>query len=267
MARFLMDCRPLCGHPWVLELATTPSEQARAFRLRFEVFFQEEGYGPVGATEDIDSFDAWCDHITLRDVERDELVAACRAIPGSKAIDRGGFYGAHEFDYTPLTRIFPVIIQGSRTCVAKPYRTGPAIQYLSYGMELLLREYGAKYFLGTESFTPKDLHDLSVIHAYLMKYGKDPEFTVQATPASYVAGLVDVEVTPEDVRRLSPVIRMDLHMGFRSCGPPAWDPEFRSYDVLMLGRRDRLTKVYENYIQRIERVVVAPLTKATLPTH
>jgi len=257
MARRLMDCRPLCGHPWVLETATTPAEKARALQLRFEVFFREEGYGPPGATEDVDQFDDWADHILVRNIETDALVAACRAIPGAKAVDRGGFYGNHEFDYAPLAEIAPVILQGSRTCVAKPYRTGPAIQYLSYGLELLLREYRCRYFLGTESFTPVDRADLNVIHSYLAKYGADPDFAVSATPVGFVAGLETVEVTEADGRRLSPVIRMDLHMGFRTCGPPAWDPDFGSYDVLMLGRRDRLTKVYENYVKRIERVMTA----------
>jgi hypothetical protein len=46
---------------------------------------------------------------------------------------------------------------------------------------------------------------------------------------------------------------MDLRMGFRACGPPAWDPGFGCYDLLVLGRRERLGGVYTGVINRIER--------------
>ena len=42
-------------------------------------------------------------------------------------------------------------------------------------------------------------------------------------------------------------------MGFLACSAPAWDADFGCYDVLMLGRRDRLTRTYAAFIDRIER--------------
>ncbi len=52
----------------------------------------------------------------------------------------------------PLAPIAHEILQGGRACVAAEYRSTLAFQYLSYGMELLLREYNCKYLLGADSF-------------------------------------------------------------------------------------------------------------------
>lgn len=269
MARWLLNCQQLCGHPWLLGLATEPEERDAAYRLRYDIFFRECGYGAARSTDgrDTDSFDAWCDHLILWDSERAQLVGTYRAISGAEAGRRGGFYGASQFDYAPLEPIANRILQGGRTCVAADYRTGPAIQYLSYGMELLRREYGCEYFLGAESFQADNVDEVSAIHSYLGRYGMDPEWRVEPWPANRVVGLRDVPIDPSHEARLPSVIRADLRMGFRACGPPSWDPDFRSYDVLMLGRYDRLTRVYHGFINRIERIVrsaVQPLPDSRL---
>jgi len=255
MARWLLDCNPLCGHPWQLGLATEPEERERIYRLRYDVFFREQQYGhAVNRTgRDVDEFDEWCDQLFLYDQSNNQVIGTYRAIHGGEAVKRGGFYGTAEFDLSPLQSIAAQILQGGRTCVAANYRNGLAIQYLSYGMELLLRHYGADYFLGAESFRTNEPENLNAIYSYVKKYGTDPEWFVQPLPASRVEGLREVPVTEDDERLLPGIIRTDLRMGFLACSPPGWDPEFRCYDLLMLGRRDRLTKLYHSFIDRIER--------------
>lgn len=257
MARWLLDCYPLCGHPWKLGLATDPAERDQAFRLRHDVFIRELGYRPDAGIDgrDVDTFDDWCDHLVLVDTDRDETIGTYRAIRGSEAVRRGGFYGAAEFDLSPLDPIASRVLQGSRACVAAGHRNGPAIQYLNYGMDLLLREADCHYFLGAESFTPADAHALDVIHSYIQKYGRDDTWRVEPWPANRVVGLREVPVSAADERMLPPVIRLDLRLGFRACSAPAWDPDFRCYDVLMLGRRDRFTPLYRAMVDRVERGV------------
>ncbi len=257
MARWLLDCHPLCKRAWRLGLATEAKERDMVFRLRYEVFISGEGYGHVataaGEGRDADSFDDWCDQIILYDTDRDELIGTHRVIPGADAVRREGFYGSEEFDMTPLAPIASQILQGSRTCVASSHRAGPAILYLMYGMELLLREYRCQYFLGQGSFAPDSVDNLHKIASYVRQYATDPDWCVEPRPAYRVTGLQDVPVTPADRRLLPPVIRTELQMGFRVCGSPGWDPEFRSYDLLLLGRRDHLTPFYQSIIDRIER--------------
>jgi len=255
MARWLLDCQPLCGHPWRLGLATEKSELDAAFRLRFNVFFREMGYGSNLADDgrDIDAFDEWCEHLILVDAERDAVIGTYRIIPGAEAIHRDGFYGAHEFDYSPLNPIAPLILQGSRTCVHQEYRHGLAFNYLSYGMELMLREHRCQYLLGAESFHADDPDTLNVIHSYVLQHAKDPKWHVEPTAPSRVSGLCEVPVSSADERRLPAIIRTEIRMGFKAISPPAWDPDFRSYDILFLGQRDRLTPLYDAYMGRVER--------------
>ena len=255
MARWLLDCLPLCGHPWRLGVATDDAEREQAFRLRHSIFFGEIGYraGAVGDGLDRDEFDDWCDHLILIDTGSGELVGTYRAVWGADALRRGGLYGSFEFDLSPLDPIAPHILQGGRTCVAAAHRTGPAIQYLTYGMELLLRELGARYFLGSESFRADDPQRLNVIHSYLREFGADPDWFAPARPSAAIPGLSLVPVTAADERALPGIIRTDLRMGFRACGAPAWDADFGCCDVLMLGRRDRLSKLYAAFLDRIER--------------
>jgi L-ornithine Nalpha-acyltransferase len=257
MARWLLDCKPLCGLPWKLGLATTSAEKELAYRLRYTIFVEQEKYELVGAKEgrDTDAFDDWCDQMILLDEESQQLIGTQRVIFGGLAQDRGGLYGHHEFDFTSIQDIVPYIVQGSRTCVGMSYRTGPAIQYLTYGLEMMLRELGAKFFLGAESFLVDSPHELCLYQSYLNFYGNDAEFCCQPQPGCEVPGLTDVPVQEEDIRKLPPFIRTDLRMGFRAISPTTWDPEFGCYDVLMLGRRDRLSGGYKAFIERIERRV------------
>jgi putative hemolysin len=256
MARWLLDCRPVCGHPWRLGLATEPHETDALFKLRYDVFVTEQGYGHAGTDRgpgyDVDHFDAWCQHLFLYDDEAQRVAGTYRAIAGPDAAANGGFYAGDEFDLAPLAPIAHLILQGGRACVGSEYRSTLAFQYLSYGMELLLREYKCEYFLGADSFRA-DHDELCRIHSYIRAYGTDPEWAVQPWPANRVEGLREVPVSAADERSMPEILRMDLRLGFRACSPPVWDPGFRCYDVLMLGRRDRLTRAYNGIVERIER--------------
>lgn len=257
MARWLLDCRPLCGHSWRLGVATEPHEREEVYRLRYDVFFREKGYGDAGAAgangRDTDSFDEWCDHLILYDMERSRMIGTYRAIPGAEAIRRGGFYGDFEFDLSPLKPIFTQILQGSRTCVAAEYRGGPAFQYLSYGMDRLLAEHKCRYFMGADSFATDDPERLNLIYSYVKRFTMDPHWYVEPTPACRVAGVREVPVTEAYERLLPTVLRMDFRLGFRAVSPIAWDPEFRSYDILVLADRQRVSDFYESLIDRVDR--------------
>jgi putative hemolysin len=134
-----------------------------------------------------------------------------------------------------------------------------AFQYLSYGMELLLREYQCCYLLGADSFRA-DAETLDRIYSYVHTYKMDPQWWVHPWPANRVAGLQKVAVSPEDEKFLPDIIRMDFRLGFLACSEPVWDPGFGCYDILMLGRRDRFTPLYNRVVERIERQLAANQT-------
>lgn len=256
MARWLMDCKPVCGHPWRVGLATEPDERDALYRLRYEVFVVEQGYAHVGTDagpgRDADQFDQWADHLFIYDEENRKVAGTYRAMPGAEAARRGGFYAADEFDLAPLQPIAHEILQGGRACISREYRSTLAFQYLSYGMEILLRQYGCKYLLGADSFRA-DIAELCRIHSFVKQYKTDPEWFVQPWDANRVSGLAEVPVSAADERSLPEIIRMDLRLGFLVCSPPVWDPGFRCYDLMMLGRRDKFSRLYNGLVERIEK--------------
>jgi putative hemolysin len=255
MARWLLDCRLLCGHPWRLGLALEPHERDALFQLRYDVFVAEQGYGHAGTKagpyRDADHFDDWCDHLFLFDDERQRVVGTYRALFGGEALKRGGFYANDEFDLSPLNPIAHQILQGGRACIAPEYRSTLAFQYLSYGMEILLREYKCQYLFGADSFRA-DTELLSRIYSFVRQSHLDPDWSVEPWPANRASGLRELPVSAEDERILPDIIRMDLRLGFRACGPPAWDPGFGCFDLLMLRRRDNPSRLYNGLAARIE---------------
>jgi putative hemolysin len=260
MARWLMDCKPVCGHPWRVGVATTADERDALFRLRYDVFVAEQGYRHVGTAagpgRDADEFDAWADHLFIYDEANQAVAGTYRAMPGAEALRRGGFYAADEFDLAPLAPIAHEILQGGRACVAQEYRSTLAFQYLSYGMEILLRQYGCKYMLGADSFRA-GADELCRIYSYVKQFKTDPEWYVLPWDANRVSGLAEVPVTAADERTLPEIVRMDLRLGFLACSPPVWDPGFGCYDLMMLGRRDRFTRLYNGMVERIEKKLPA----------
>ena len=118
---------------------------------------------------------------------------------------------------------------------------------------LLLREHKCHYFLGADSFRADDIDTINKIYSYVRHFGSNNDWHVQPLPANQVAGLREVPVNAADEQLLPSIIRTDLRMGFRACGPPAWDPDFCCYDFLVLGQRDRMSRLYLAFIERIER--------------
>src|SRR5579872_5231657 len=216
MARWLLDCMATCGQPWRLGLATEPRERDAVFKLRYDVFVAEQGYRHAGRNagpyRDVDAFDDWCDQIFLYDEERKQVAGTYRAVSGVKAIQQGGFYANDEFDMSPLKPIAHQILQGGRACLAAEYRSTLAFQYLSYGMEILLREYECCYLLGADSFRA-DLDSLCRINSYVQQFHSDPEWTVEPWEANRAIGLREVPVSRADERLMPDIIRMDLRLG------------------------------------------------------
>ena len=73
--------------------STDPDDIVDAQRLRFEVFTTAPGFseqiGDAATRRDADRFDAYCDHLLVRDEESGELVGCARLLP-AVAGHRGG---------------------------------------------------------------------------------------------------------------------------------------------------------------------------------
>jgi putative hemolysin len=87
------------GHELYISFARNPSEIAEAQRLRYKVFAEEMGANIQSDDGlDQDGFDAFCDHLLIRESVNHRVVGTYRILNPAMANEAGGYYSAGEFD-------------------------------------------------------------------------------------------------------------------------------------------------------------------------
>src|SRR5262249_62067011 len=102
------------------------TELDAAMRLRFEVFNLELQEGLVSSYDrgyDTDAYDAYCDHLIVKDLSSDEVVGTYRLLRGSQAKRHIGFYSENEFDLSNLKRLGGEMLELEHSCIAATHRS------------------------------------------------------------------------------------------------------------------------------------------------
>ena len=87
-----------------VSLARNASEVAEAQRLRYKVFVEEMGAQIPSTTNaktgglDVDGFDAFCDHLLVRESTTHQVIGTYRILSPEQAFLAGGYYSAGELD-------------------------------------------------------------------------------------------------------------------------------------------------------------------------
>src|SRR5579885_2170658 len=83
-----------------VRFAESPEEIRDTQKLRYKIFAGELGASIDGGADglDVDSYDAFCKHLTVREVGSGRLVACTRILTDDMAPKAGGFYSSGEFD-------------------------------------------------------------------------------------------------------------------------------------------------------------------------
>lgn len=221
-----------------MALAATPHEIEQAQRLRWQVFAQEMGARLAGERGiDRDVFDAFCDHLIVRDNETGNVVGTYRILPPARAREIGRYYSESEFDLGCFDSLRDRVVELGRSCVHPDYRTGAVINMLWAGLARYMQAGGHDYLIGCASIDMADGgHAAASIYRELAN--------AHMSPACY-------RVTPhqrlplETMRRdadytLPPLIKGYLRLGAWVCGEPAWDRDFNTADLLMLMPLERI---------------------------
>ncbi|MGW2847659.1 GNAT family N-acetyltransferase, partial [Streptomyces sp. NPDC001274] len=119
-----------------VSLATGPDEVRAAQRLRHLVFAGELGarlHSPEPGL-DSDAFDAYCDHLLVREEATGEVVATYRVLPPERAEAAGGLYAESEFDLGRLAPIRDDLVEVGRSCVHPAHRDGAVIALIWAGL-------------------------------------------------------------------------------------------------------------------------------------
>ncbi len=239
------------GGRLIVELAACAEEVREAQSLRYRVFGEEMGARLKGDKRlDIDEFDAYCQHMLVREARSGRVVGCTRILTDDNAARLGRFYSESEFELGPISRIQGRLLEVGRTCIAADFRQGSAIAVLWSGLAEFIHRQGFDYLFGCAS-VPLGEHDIqaAAIMNRLRRQAMAPE-ALRVVPR---VPLLTTRI-PDTIldAPLPALLRAYVRLGARVCGEPCRDPDFGVADLLMLLKVDELNPTYSRHF--IERV-------------
>jgi len=226
--------------------ASNSNEIKEAQRLRYKVFANEMGANLAKNNEglDVDEFDAYCDHLLIRDQDTLKVVGTYRVLPPHKALEIGRLYSDSEFDLSRINHLRPKLVELGRSCVHRDYRSGAVIMALWSGLAQYMQKNGYEIMLGCASIPMADGgHYAASLYNSLGSDQMAPTefhaFPRLPLPLDKLNGGLDVEAPP--------LIKGYLKLGAKICSSPAWDPDFNTADLLTMLRLSEINPRYAKH--------------------
>jgi putative hemolysin len=225
--------------------ARTPGEVMEAQRLRYKVFVEEMGARVPGHDRlDRDGFDAFCEHLLVRDAESGKVVGTYRILDPQMAAEAGGYYSAAEFDLARLMHLAPAMVELGRACVHRDYRNGATIGLLWAGLARFMQRNGYQYLIGCASIGMTDGgHRAASLYA-----GLEQKFLAPADYRVFPHCPLPVAALRQDIKVPCPaLLKGYLRLGAWICGEPHWDAEFNCADLLVMLPMTRMSERYARH--------------------
>ena len=233
----------------IYSFARNENELREAQRIRFEVFAEEMGAALPSANEglDRDRFDAFCEHLLVRDNDDNKVVGTYRIMPPHQAVAAGGFYSETEFDMSRLAHLRSQMVEVGRSCVHADYRDGGTIAQLWGGLGDYIRQNSYEYVIGCASISMGDggHYAASVFNKLYKLYAAPAEYRVFPhcpLPLAALNSNLDAIIPP--------LIKGYLRVGAYIAGEPAWDAEFNTADLFILLPVARMNPKYARHFMQ-----------------
>ncbi|NML50750.1 GNAT family N-acetyltransferase [Streptomyces sp. R302] len=219
---------------YLVGLARDQDDVRAAQRLRHLVFAGEMGArldGPEPGL-DTDAFDAYCDHLLVREESTGEVVGTYRILPPERAAVAGRLYSEAEFDLARLAPLRHDLVEVGRSCVHPAHRNGAVIALIWAGLARYMTRTGHEWLAGCCSIPLADGGALAAAtwDTVKAKHLAPEEYWV--TPHKLWNS--DGVRRPEGRTELPPLLRGYIRLGARVCGAPAHDPDFGVADLYVL---------------------------------
>jgi len=228
---------------YTVALARSDDEVREAQRLRHKVFVEELGARLQTRTpgHDIDLYDAFCDHLIVRESDGDRIVGTYRILSPDAARRVGSYYSENEFYINRLQNLRSRMVEVGRSCIHPDYRSGAVITLLWAGLADYMVSNNHEYLMGCASIGMADGgHNAANLFAQL-----DP---AHMAPAEYRTfpqhGLPFERLANGQPALVPPLIKGYLRVGAWVCCEPAWDPDFNTADLLLLLPMSRMNPRY-----------------------
>ena len=239
-----LQARPI-RHNLSVGIARSEREILAAQKLRYQIFARELGARLPERTPGVDQdlYDAFCEHLVVRDENTGAVVGTYRILSPEKARKVGNYYSENEFDLTRLQHLRPRMVEIGRSCVHADYRTGATITLLWAGLAKYMLENRYDFLIGCASISMADGgHAAASMYARLGEHMSPLEYRVFPRCPLPLAALNN-DLPAE----MPPLIKGYLRAGAYVCGDPAWDPDFNTADLPILMPMSRLNARYAKH--------------------
>ncbi|WRZ89032.1 GNAT family N-acetyltransferase [Streptomyces sp. NBC_01007] len=235
--------QPVTPTRYTVTLAQDEADVRAAQRLRHDVFAGEMGalLNTPQPGFDIDAFDAYCDHLLVRDTETGQVVGTYRLLPPERAAIAGRLYSESEFDLGPLAGIRSGLVEVGRSCVHPDHRDGAVIGLIWAGIARYMVDGGHEWLAGCCSIPLSDGGTLAAgtWDRVRTKHLAPEEFRVRPLLPWSAEGVARPART-----ELPPLLRGYLRLGAWVCGEPALDADFGVADMYVLLPMSRVNPRY-----------------------
>lgn len=236
--------QPVAPTRYTVTLARDEADVRAAQRLRHDVFAGEMGalLTTPEPGHDIDAFDAYCDHLLVRDTVTGQVVGTYRLLPPERAAIAGRLYSEGEFDLGPLAAIRSGLVEVGRSCVHPDHRDGTVIGLIWAGIARYMVEGGHEWLAGCCSIPLADGGALAAgtWDRVQDKYLAPEEYRVRPLLPWSAEGVARPPARVE----LPPLLRGYLRLGAWVCAEPAHDPDFGVADLYVLLSMRRVNPRY-----------------------
>lgn len=139
-----------------LKTADSFDELRATFKLRYNVFYREFAGSnteePINQL-DIENHDYMCDHLIVKDLRTNEVIACYRLLSCQNKPEDRLFYSESEFVIDEFLKNTRKKLELGRACVHKSYRRGTVILLLWRGIIEYATKCEADYLFGCSSIT------------------------------------------------------------------------------------------------------------------
>lgn len=228
---------------FTIKTASSLREYKQAFKLRFDVFYQEMG-GHQGSAEgfDYDVYDELGDLILIIDRRTNAVVGTYRII-ASQFSDR--FYSQTEFDLSLFLDTPDIKTEVSRACVHPDYRNGVTLSLLWQGVLKYAQQVGSRYLFGCSSvWTACPIEAAEIVSWFkerelcsdIYKINPLAKYNLNVTPPA--------QAKPEAEKLIAPLLKSYLKAGAKVHGDPAFDKEFDCFDFFTVLDMNNFSEQY-----------------------
>ncbi|MCX5603041.1 GNAT family N-acetyltransferase [Streptomyces phaeochromogenes] len=240
-----LDSPPLSTAPtrYTVTLARDEADVRAAQRLRHDVFAGEMGALLSSSRPglDADAFDAYCDHLLVRDTTTGQAVGTYRLLPPDRAAIAGRLYSEGEFDLGPLAGIRSGLVEVGRSCVHPDHRDGAVIGLIWAGIARYMVDGGHEWLAGCCSIP---LADGGALAAGTWDRVRDKHLAPEEYRVRPLLPWSAEGVARPARTELPPLLRGYLRLGAWVCAEPAHDPDFGVADLYVLLSMRRVNPRY-----------------------